>query len=144
MKLKEIKLNQFEPISLQREFIESFIVVRKTSDFYKLNYKYSFQDYQNRFLGIFYLVSIRNFTFKDINPELSFLHKNTSPEVYIEILKYHDFTDKDDLIMMVFTNQKQFSDTSEKTIETKNNLSPYSEKPKLDKFHNQKSLYDII
>ena len=55
------------------------------------------------------MVSLKQFKIDDVDSELSFLHKNTTPEVYKEILEYHNFTKTDKLIRMVFTNQKQFS-----------------------------------
>lgn len=109
--IKEIKLNQYEP---HRSYIDdiielSFYVVRKQSSFYKLNYKYIIKDSSNNYLGVYYLVSIKNFTFKDIDSELSFMHKNTTPEIYKDILKYHNFNENSKLIRMVFTPNKIFT-----------------------------------
>ena len=108
---RTIKLTIHEPF-VGDPFLnaDSFFLVRKSIQFYKLNEKYILTDYNKRLLGVYYLVSIKPFKIHEVDSELSFLHKNTTPEVYKEILKYHNFTEKDLLLRMVFTNQKQFSD----------------------------------
>jgi hypothetical protein len=107
---RTIKLTIHEPF-VNNPLInpESFILVRKSIQFYKLNEKYYLNDYNNKLLGVYYLVSIKPFKISEVDSELSFLHKNTTPHVYKQILEYHNFKEKDLLLRMVFTNQKQFS-----------------------------------
>lgn len=102
---REIKLSYHDSF-----YPDTFILVRKQISFYKLNEKYFFRSYNGEYLGVFYLVSIKTFNFNDVDTELSFLHKNTTPEIYIQILEYHNFKKFDILSRLIFTNQKQFSD----------------------------------
>ena len=69
----------------ERFKMNSFILVRPQSDFYKVGTKFEFLDNKQLFISISYLKSVDNFQLSDIPEHICFLDQNVPKHLFIEI-----------------------------------------------------------
>ena len=84
----------------------SFIIVRKSSNFYVKNDKYDFQNHNQLLIGRFYLKSIENIQLNNITDLIAYLDKNVDANIYKEIQKtVYNSKDTELLSVLLFSNR---------------------------------------
>lgn len=76
----------------------SFLLVRKENPFYKVGEEYSIiEDCNGNFLKQVVIVDIEKIPFTELTQKHSFLDKNTTLEIYKDILKMYNIKETDNL-----------------------------------------------